>query len=277
MSSSETSSLSLVRERVRHPLKARELRVTAVTDLTPRMRRVTLAGDLDDFASAGPTDHLKVFFPDLDTGTHNAPSMDVEGFQRPEGEVLRRDYTPLLRADGQIDIDFFRHGDSGPAARWAAQAAVGQRLVTAGPRGSKLVPTGAQWYVLGGDETAMPAISRWLEELGPHARATVLIEVHDGDDEAYPLPGGHDVHWLHRGDAEPGTTELLVAAVRGLELPEGPGLLWFGGESGSLKPVRRYLRRELGLDRTWVVVDGYWKRGTAEHDHHAPVDPDDPE
>src|SRR5699024_3722268 len=137
-------------------------------------------------------------------------------------------------------------------------------------------PRGAGWYVIGGDETALPAISRWLGELGPDALVQVFIEVQDAADESYPLPSGHDITWLHRGTAPTGTTELLAEAVRDLGAPQGPGYYWFAGEAGSLKPLRRHLRRELGLDKSWVTVDGYWKRGTAEHDHHAPVDPEDP-
>ncbi|HLS49357.1 MAG TPA: siderophore-interacting protein, partial [Actinomycetaceae bacterium] len=275
MAESGTAVVTLVHERVRHPLKARELRVTAVTDLTPRMRRVTVTGDLDDFSSPGPGDHIKLFFPNPDTGEHNAPTMGPDGVVPATGEVFRRDYTPLPRPDGQLDIDIFRHPNDGPAARWAEQVEVGQRLVSSGPRGSRLLPTEAQWFVIGGDETALPAMSRILDAIGPDARATVLVEVTDAEDEGYPLPGNHDVRWLHRG-AQPATRSLLEEAVRGLTLPDGPGLLWFSGEADSLRPVRRYLRRELQLDPSWVAVDGYWKRGVAEHDHHAPVDPEDP-
>src|SRR5690625_5545295 len=103
-------------------------------------------------------------------------------------------------------------------------------------------------------------MSRILDAIGPDARATVLVEVTDAEDEGYPLPGNHDVRWLHRG-AQPATRSLLEEAVRGLTLPDGPGLLWFSGEADSLRPVRRYLRRELQLDPSWVAVDGYWKRG----------------
>ena len=37
------------------------------------------------------------------------------------------------------------------------------------------------------------------------------------------------------------------------------------------------LRRELGLGPEQVVASGYWRRGVAGLDHHAPVDPDDPD
>ena len=40
------------------------------------------------------------------------------------------------------------------------------------------------------------------------------------------------------------------------------------GEANALKPIRRYLRRELGLSKDQVEVDGYWKKGDANLDHH---------
>src|SRR5690625_5340412 len=79
--------------RVRHDFALRTIHVTSWRDLTPRMRRVTLAGPMEDFTSPGPADHVKVFFPDPQTGVLNAPRI-VEGrLERPAGDVHARDYT----------------------------------------------------------------------------------------------------------------------------------------------------------------------------------------
>lgn len=279
----ETSNATvqqLVHERVGHELAARDLTVSAITELSPRMLRMTLSGaSLASFKSLGPADHVKVFFPDPQTGEYHAPYMTEEGMQRPDREkMISRDYTPLPREDGQLDLDFLLHGDDGPASYWAARAQVGDRLVVAGPRGSRIPPQGANWYVLIGDETALPAISRWLEHIGPDGNVTIFVEADGAEDETYPIPYGYDVTWLHRNGAAAGTTDLLDKAVRAIQIPTNePGLVWGAGEAGGLKPIRRYVRRELGLDRTWQQFQGYWKLGTAEHDHHAPVDPEDPE
>lgn len=53
---------------------------------------------------------------------------------------------------------------------------------------------------------------------------------------------------------------------------------WFAfvaGEAGALKPIRRWLRRELALPKERLDVDGYWKKGTVNLDHHVPDDEDD--
>ncbi len=276
---SPTSSATIRQERVRHDFAVREMTVTAWRDLTPRMRRVTLAGPLDGFTSPGPGDHLKVFFPDPDTGVLNAPRIVDGRLERPAGEVIARDYTPLLNDAGELELDFVIHGDDGPASVWASTVSEGAPLVVAGPRGSLLPPEGPEWYVLGGDETALPAISRWLRLLPADADVTVLAEVQDADDEAYlaELGSPHPVTYLHRGGSAPGTTTLLADAVRALPQRAGVGYWWLAGESQSLIPARRYLRRELGLEQAAVDCSGYWRRGAAEHDHHAPVDPADPD
>ena len=74
-----------------------------------------------------------------------------------------------------------------------------------------------------------------------------------------------------------GSTTLLADAVQEQPQRDGAGFWWLAGESQSLIAPRRYLRRELGLPQDAVDCSGYWKRGAAEHDHHAPVDPGDPE
>ena len=49
-------------ERIKLETRIRTLDVIAVTDITPNMRRVRLAGpELDGFQSPGHADHIKVF------------------------------------------------------------------------------------------------------------------------------------------------------------------------------------------------------------------------
>src|SRR5690625_7440517 len=107
--------------------------------------------------------------------------MTEEGMQRPDREkVISRDYTPLPREDGQLDLDFLLHGDDGPASYRASRAEVGARLVVAGPRRSRIPAQGVHWYVLGGEETALPALTRSLQHIRPDGNGPVLVGVDDG-------------------------------------------------------------------------------------------------
>ena len=84
-----------------------------------------------------------------------------------------------------------------------------------GPRGSFVVPMGFDWHVLIGDETALPAISRRIEELPASAQVIALIEVPDADNEiALDTRARASVRWLHRNGVAAGYSTLLLEAAR---------------------------------------------------------------
>ncbi|WP_168582663.1 siderophore-interacting protein [Gephyromycinifex aptenodytis] len=251
-------------------LRPRRVTVTGTTRLSRRMVRVHFTGaDLADLPTVAPEDHVKLFFDAEGTGRAVLPEL-VDGRWSPAGYTYR-DYT--IRAFNpdtlRLDIDFVLHGD-GVACTWARTAQVGDELGILGPRGAFRVHDVCDWQVFACDETALPAMARWLEGLRPGVAVTAYVEVQDAGDEIH-LDSAADltVHWLHRGNAEPGTTTLLDDAVRAHPFPnEGEGFVWVAGESTSIKGLRRYLSRDVGLDRDSWDVDGYWRRGTSNHDHH---------
>ena len=267
-----TESTALSRRHVRHELVQRHLTVARVRAVTARIVRVTLTGDLGGFAADGPADHLKVFFPDPATGAIATPGFARGGIGlSAPGTVTGRDYTPLDARpdDGELDLDFVLHGDGGPASAWAGHATPGDRLVVAGPKSSKLVPDGLTGLVLVVDETAFPAAARWLRLTTPDVPVTVLLDATDEDAGYFDgLPG--------TGRATFHTGVELEATLRSLPIEPGT-FVFLAGEATTLVPLRRYLRRELLLGPEQVVASGYWKRGVAGLDHHAPVDPDDPD
>lgn len=240
------------------PVKRRLLEVKKVTDLTPSLRRVTLTGsELAGFSSPGADDHVKLFFP---AAGETAPQF-AEG-------APRRDYTPrAYRPEQQeLDIDFVLHGE-GPGAVWAAQAQPGQRIGIGGPRGSSIVTYDFDWYLLAGDESALPSIARRLEELPAGARVTVLLEVQEPADEL-PLVTYSDLtlHWLHRGEAAAGHSTLLLDAIQKLPPQTGEGFVWIATESSAAAAIRRHLLEDRKLPSEYVRVVGYWKRGVAGHE-----------
>lgn len=260
----------------RHPLRPRTLTVVQVTELTPRMARVRFTGpDLADFVTVAAEDHVKLFFDADESGEPRLPTVSADDRWETGHELTYRDYT--VRAFDPdtlaLDIDFVLH-DHGVAGSWAARAQPGDRIGALGPRGSFHVKDVFDWYLLAVDETALPAAARWLESLRPEATAHVFVEVEGAADElALTSAADVTVTWLHRAGRPAGSTDLLEQAVRGFARPDGRGFTWVAGETLSIKPLRRYLKRDLGLDRDDFDVDGYWRRGLANHDHHE--DPDD--
>lgn len=241
---------SLVRHemvRIRRETHRRALTVAAVTDITPRMRRITLAGDeLRGFESSSYDDHVKLLFPlaDADALSRNITPRRFD----PEGRTL--------------DVDIALH--DGPIGHWASDVTVGSPAWVGGPRGSYVVPMDFDWYLLIGDETALPAIGRRLEELPVGARAFVIAEVTDAaEEQTFASRATTDIAWLHRGAATPGTTTSLRAAVARLALPSGDGYVWAACESDAARDLRADLIAR-GVRRDWLRVSAYWKRDAAD-------------
>lgn len=241
--------------RVSHEIKRRRLEVLRVVDITPRMRRITLGGEqLAGFISLGSDDHIKLLFAQnaAELAALESPTFSVKG----EGpQPAMRDYTPrrIDLSRGELDIDFVLHGD-GPASTWAEQAKPGQHLHIAGPRGSMIVPDIFDSYLLVGDETAIPAIARRLEELPAGRKALVVIEIADAH-EKQALDSAADVQvtWVVRGQDE------LLGTVRDLQVPEGSLYAWVATETKLSRQVRRVLLDEHKLNDEFVKAVGYWR------------------
>lgn len=260
-------SPSLAVERVRHDIKVRRLQVQRIDTVSPHFLRICFAGDtLGDFVSASFDDHAKLMLP-ADPGQPLVlPQPGLDGLALPPGaeKPLMRDYTPRQfdRDAGTLDIEFVLHGD-GVASRWAVAARPGDEVGLGGPRGSFIVPTGFDWHLLVGDETALPAIARRLEELPETAQAITVIETQDPTDRrALASRARLQTHWVQTG-----ATDALAQAVAALTLPAGEGFAWAGGEAASMVAVRQALVDPAGhgLDKSRVRASAYWKRGSAGH------------
>jgi NADPH-dependent ferric siderophore reductase len=253
-------------QRVRHETRLRLLTVTAVTDITPLMRRFRLAGDMIGFASPGHADHIKAFFFPVGV-TPLLPPIGPNGAEfTPGTRPEMRDYTPRYWnvEDGWIELDFVLHGD-GPASSWAANATLGSTLVIGGPRGSVVVPMAYDWYLLVGDETALPAIGRRIEELPAGAKVVAVVEVDSpAEEQSFETAADLDLIYVHRNGAAAGTTSLLLDAVKALTLPQGDAYAYVAGESSMSKAVRTHLTEERGFNHEWVKAAGYWLLGTAD-------------
>jgi NADPH-dependent ferric siderophore reductase len=248
----------------------RTLQVARVLPLTTRMIRITLTGDeLAGFATDGPASHVKLAFPAPGQERVTPPTVGPDGPVWPAGRPLMRTYTPR-RFDpvhGELDIDFVLHADGGPAGSWAQRARPGDSVVLVGPKGSYLPDPRADWHLLAGDETALPAMATIVEALPPGIPALVLIEVADPD-ERIALDSKADLRitWLYRGAAVAG--EPLELAVQAAELPTGEGRAFIAAEATAMRKIRRYLLGDGGLTRDQLYTRGYWKYGVENHPDH---------
>jgi NADPH-dependent ferric siderophore reductase len=195
------------------------------------------------------------------------------------GEVVRT-YTALEPdlAARTLAIDFVVHGDEGVAGPWAAGAEPGDLLTVRGPGGAYAPDPAADWHLLAGDESAIPAIGAAIEALPDGATAYVFVEVSGPDHEVgLPAREGVQVTWLHRGagshsvGAEAAGREApLVGAVRDLPWREGRVQAFVHGEAAAvMHGIRPYLLKERGLPRADVSISGYWRRGRTEEGFRA--------
>ncbi len=244
--------------RVRYETRRRELTVTQVQAVTPHLLRLSLTGDFTGFQSLGFDDHIKLFFPDPETGILTVPEPGVPPGSGPK--PVMRDYTPR-RFDGQtLDIEFALH-DAGPATSWALNARVGDILNMGGPRGSMLIPLAYDSYVLIGDDTALPAIARRLEELPSGTKVCVVAEVDGLEDRLhFETKADVSVHWVYR---QAGHANCLNDALKAMHMPQSDTHVWVACESAQAKLIRQQLIDDHGVNPQWIKASGYWRQGDA--------------
>ncbi|MEU8296958.1 siderophore-interacting protein [Micromonospora sp. NPDC048909] len=232
---------------------------------TPHLIRLVLGGEQLAGLPVGQfTDHyVKVVFPAH--GMTLPTPLDLEAIrrERPREQWPRlRTYT--VRAwdpiAGELTVDVVHHGDEGLAGPWAAALRPGDPVHFVGPGGGYAPSPEADWHLLVGDESALPAIAAALERLPLGAPARVLVEISGpAEEQPLPSPGAVELTWLHRGDRPVGAA--LVAAVRALDFPAGSVHAFVHGEATFVKELRRLLRIERGVARESLSISGYWRRG----------------
>lgn len=259
-----------------HPLTLREVEVVRVTDLTPGMRRITLGGaQLGEFTSAngfhqpafqsfGFDDHIRLVF------CYPGQSEPVLPIQTERGVDLPKNPRPLSKiytvrrwdsATNELDVDFVKHG-IGVGTTWAYRAQPGDRIHFYGPGSSSTLVHDADWLLIAGDETALPAIARMLEDLPEDTRAQVFIEIATDAHrlELRKLPHV-SVNWLARDNAGDGAATLIRDAIQNSAWWEGRAFAWLAGEHSAIRDLRRHLVEDRGLGKDDIEFSGYWRRG----------------
>jgi NADPH-dependent ferric siderophore reductase len=247
----------------------REMTVVRTEPVSPRMQRVILTGDAAFYDA--DSYHVRVLVPPKGRAPV-WPWASPDGrtvWPKGDDELLARVYT-IRRVDlerGEVAVDVVVH-EGAPGSDWATSAEPGSIVGILGPGGGGMPPE-ADLNILGGDETALPAITRMLEGLPATARAVVRIEIADIA-EAQPLasPAELNIAWLPRDGAPAGTTNLLETAIRGLDWQAVPARthVWCACERTAARRIRNFLDKERGFAKTERTAVAYWRRGAASTD-----------
>lgn len=229
----------------------RNLKVSQVQQLTPNMRRISLTGDdLQDFPEGQESGYVKILLQEND-------------------QEVRRSYT--IRAfdtsSKTLLLDFVCHADGGPASSWAESAQVGDQISLVGPGAKKLLDFSADWFLLAGDMTALPAISVNIEQLPVDARGYVAIEIlSEQDKQPLPVPEGMELHWVI--NPTPSREDYpLLNKVKDFAFLTGRPSMWVAGEFHTSRAIRRYLKLEKLVQRDEIYASSYWHLGLSDDQH----------
>ncbi|AKK25702.1 siderophore-interacting protein [Mycobacterium sp. EPa45] len=207
--------------------------------LSPRLRRVSLRVDEPESLVVPPG-------ADSAVGVYFDPTPTGEG----------RTYSVRRHAGDQIDLDIAVHA-GGPGSRWAQATRPGDRVGLDHPRSWYRPPAGTVSQLLVTDLAGLPAAARIIEETPLTVSTTVIVEVVDHHDLDYlpTRPGLAVVPAMGTGNGfAPSRLPELIGQV---DLT-ACDYCWFGGEAGSSREVRKYLR-----GHAWTVdrydIAGYWR------------------
>lgn len=235
------------------------LTVDDIVDLTPRMRRIRFRTTNAQAFETLDDMHLRILFNFQELADEHASRASQQGSSVSEVTPIWRVYTVRFvePENHVIAVDFVLHSAEGPGSRWAMRARRGDVVGAAGPSGGGCGY--AAWYLLAGDETALPAISRILESLDERATATVVIEVGGpADTISFSSQAAVETRWLYREDHD-GDCRGLARAIASMEFPEASRkrFVWVASESETAKAVRAILR-DRGLAKEEQSVAAYW-------------------
>ncbi len=228
-----------------------ELEVTEAADLGPRMRRIRLGGrGLEGFTYQPGQDVMLV----------------LSGGERPLSRRYSiRGFDPRSQT---LELNVVAHGVHGPGAEWASTTEPGDRINGVGPRGKIYLDPDADWHLFIGDNTAAPASLNMLEALPSSVPGLAFLEVTSAEDELLSS-STQPVTWLHRGETQAISSDLLVEAMNSAELPPGRGHVYIAGEVQIVAAVQRAALAR-GLAPEQLSPKAYWGRGKSNANNGEP-------
>ncbi len=231
--------------------------------MSPRRQRVTVAGnELDGLAVTEPAASIRLLLPSAGRTDLVLPTWNGNEFLLPDGaRPAIRTLTPSLRRadDPDLTLDIVIHG-RGLLTEWAETVAIGSDVAVSGPGRGYAIATDATRYVLGGDESALPALTQVLDAIPTATPVHVAVEAVDR--AAITRLARRDGVTVEiaivDADATPGAAlvELLATAP----MPTATRV-WVAGEAAAVQRIRRICFEARAVPRAHCTIRGYWKAG----------------
>ena len=119
-------------------------------------------------------------------------------------------------------------------------------------------------YLLIGDETALPAIGRRVEDLRPGVPVTTIVVVDDPNEvQTFVTRADWRPVWLFRSGRECGDAALLREALEAWTPPQGDGYVWIAAEAQAARTLKTHMLEERRHPKAWLKAAGYWVKGKA--------------
>jgi NADPH-dependent ferric siderophore reductase len=220
---------------------ARQASVTAIQELAPGFRKITLAGDALKSAAWSPGQKVQLQL----------------------GSFVQRTFTPITwdRDAGSTEIVVYLHGDT-PSGTWASGLVVGAVCQIFGPRSSLDLTALQRPALLFGDETSF-GLGYSLRAMAAGTSASLLFEVTSVEQSSAALAalGIRDATLIAR---QPDDTHL--AEVETALLPATKGYptsqVILTGKAPSIQRIGRFLKsNEIASAR--IKAKAYWAPGKA--------------
>ncbi|KAB2349431.1 siderophore-interacting protein [Actinomadura rudentiformis] len=217
--------------------------------VTPTMKRIVIASDALRAMTFTPGQHFRIEIND---------PLSLYGIVRP-GETLRT-YSIWDHSEGTFEIRAHLYEGDGIGLRWVREATAGDPVTFWGPLGDFTIREDAPYHLFAGEETAAAAFGPILGLLSPDARVYGVLESESAEDEV-PVPGPHELRRVHRRGAPAVSSQTLLTAVAGLDLPAEPGAAYLAGEARTCQAIRDHLVRDRGWERRQIRVKPFWTPG----------------
>lgn len=247
----------------REPPRFRRVQAYRITQRSPHLISITFTGhELDGLEVDQPAASVRLLLPSPGSDALVMPEWDGNEFLLPDGDrPIIRTFTPRrFDPDGpSLDLEVVLH-DGGIASQWAAAASEGAEAAISGTGRGFAIDADTPAYVLGGDESAIPAISQLLEVIPEAVPVDVHVEVSRPDARVeLPTHPAATVSWY---DLPDGTAhgDALVEAIVAAEIVTDTHV-WVAGEAAAVQRIRKHLSDERDHDRSLATVRGYWKHG----------------
>ncbi|WP_157983956.1 siderophore-interacting protein [Nesterenkonia muleiensis] len=249
--------------KISYPLRFTPMTVETAEDITPTMRRVVMApvrpSPREPFESqALMGEYVRVVVPP--TGAPEVPEPQWQEGTRGLWPVWQKPAPPSRKytvrnywsQTQRVEINVTLH-EKGPGSDWARSVQPGATTYVLGPKSGYRVSYDYDFYLMVCDQTGLPGVARWLEQLPSTAGGHVFVKIPaETSVQDLTAPPGMQISWVLPPQDLAGT---VMASPR----PAGYVFTWIAGESTSIKPLRSWIRHEWGLSKSDGYSSGYWK------------------